>query len=66
MPANWSALVMSWLPFVLLILVWVFLSQRLRGTNVQQMNRYYEEMQRMNTLLDRIAVALEKRAGTSA
>ena len=66
MPADWSALFVNWLPFIVLILVWVFLSQRLRGTNVEQMNRYYEEMRRMNALLDRIAVALEKRAGTSA
>jgi preprotein translocase subunit YajC len=66
MPADWTTLIGSWLPFVVLILVWVFLSQRLRGTNVEQIKKYYEEMQRMNALLDRIAVALERRAGTSA
>jgi preprotein translocase subunit YajC len=66
MPADSSALLMSWLPFILLILVWIFLSQRLRGATSEQMNKYYEEMQRMNALLDRIALALEKPAGTSA
>jgi hypothetical protein len=51
---------------ILLIVLWVFWSQRLRTSNVEQMNEYYEEMQRMNALLERIAIALEKRAGTSA
>jgi hypothetical protein len=71
MPTDWTALLVSWLPFVVLILVWIFLSQRLRGGR-NRLNEFYEaqvaqvtEMQRTNVLLNRIAVALEKRAETS-
>ena len=60
MPANWFEILVSWLPFIALIVVWLFLSKAMR------MGKYYEEMRRMNALLDRIAAALEKRAGTSA
>jgi ATP-dependent Zn protease len=74
MPADWISLLVSWLPFIFLILVWVlvsvFLSQRAGGAHLERVNKFYEvqvkEMQRTNALLDRIAVALEKRAGTSA
>jgi hypothetical protein len=69
MPIDWTSQLASWLPFIALILVWVFLSQRLRAGSSRQlsrMNEFYEvqltEMQRLNVLLDRIAVALEKRA----
>jgi hypothetical protein len=62
--ANWSAVLVSWLPFLALLMVWLYL--RRTGMNKFDMNKYYEEIQRMNALLDRIAVALEKRAGTSA
>jgi cell division protein FtsW (lipid II flippase) len=70
MHIDWTALLVSWLPFTVLILVWIFLSQRAGGTRWGRMNGFYEaqvtEMQRTNALLDRIAVALEKRAETSA
>ncbi len=71
MPTNWTALLVSWLPFIVLILVWIFLSRRMGGTCwLGRVNEFYEaqvtEMKRTNVLLDRIAVALEKRAETSA
>jgi hypothetical protein len=71
MPINWTALLVSWLPFIVLILVWIFLSRRMGGTCWSgRVNEFYEaqvtEMKRTNALLDRIAVALEKRAETSA
>jgi hypothetical protein len=72
MPTNWTALLVSWLPFIVLILVWIYLSQRVGGTrsSLDRRNELYEaqvtEMQRTNALLDRIAAALEKRAETSA
>jgi hypothetical protein len=71
MPKEWIELLVSWLPFIVLILVWFFLSKRMGGTRwLGRMNEYYEaqvtEMKRTNALLDRIAVALEKRAETSA
>ena len=61
--ANWSAVLLSWLPFLAILLVWLYL--RRTGVNKFDMNKYDEEIKRMNALLDRIAVALEKRAGTS-
>lgn len=64
MHVDWTALLVSWLPFVVLILVWIFLSQRLCGRR-ERPSELYEaqvaEMRRTNALLDRIAVALEKR-----
>lgn len=60
MPANWFDVLVSWLPFIALIVVWLFLSKATR------MGKYHEEMQRTNALLERIAAALEKRGGTSA
>lgn len=68
MHVDWTSLLVSWLPFVVLILVWIFLSQRLGGSR-NRLSELYEaqvtEMRRTNALLDRIAVALEKRAETS-
>ncbi len=62
---DWIALLVSWVPFVALILVWIFLSRQL-GFRQNQWQGFYKdqlkEMQRTNALLDRIAVALEKRA----
>jgi hypothetical protein len=70
MPINWTALLVSWLPFIILILVWIYLSQRMCGNQWGKSKESYDaqvtEMQRTNALLDRIAVALEKRAETSA
>ena len=68
MPADWIiSLLVSWLPFVVLILVWIFLSQRMgSGRLVRIYEAHLKEIQRTNALLDRIAAALEKRAGTSA
>jgi hypothetical protein len=61
---------MSWLPFIVLILAFLFFSQRAGGTRWNRVNEFYEaqvtEMQRTNALLNRIAVALEKRAEPSA
>ena len=76
MPVNWTSQLLNWSPFIallVLILVWMFLSQRtgggarsLLGRTVEIYEAQYTEMQRMNVLLERIAVALEKRAETSA
>jgi hypothetical protein len=70
MPADWIAQLMSWLPFIILIVVFFFFAQRTGGTRWNRMNEFYEaqvtEMQRTNALLNRIAVALEKRAETFA
>jgi hypothetical protein len=62
MPNDWIAQFMSWLPFIVLILVWILVSRLVRNP----LNEFYKaqltETQRTNELLDRILVALEKRA----
>ena len=70
MAIDLKALLVSWLPFIILVVVWIYLSQRVGGNAWGKTKEYYEaqvtEMQRTNALLNRIAVALEKRAETSA
>jgi len=66
---EWMSLVVSWLPFLLLIAVWFWLSRRngmqARGASGASMIELYEqqvaETRRMNVFLERIAVAMEKR-----
>jgi ATP-dependent Zn protease len=66
---EWISLVVSWLPFVLLIGVWFWLVRRngmqARGSSGATMIELYEqqvaETRRMNGILERIAVAMEKR-----
>jgi hypothetical protein len=67
MRTDWTTLIGSWLPFVVLILVWIFLTQWMGpGRLVRIYEAHLKEIQRTNALLDRIAAAVEKRAGTSA
>jgi ATP-dependent Zn protease len=63
------SLLMSWLPFIILIVVWIVLSRQMKnkgtGTFGQiggQSEVQVAEMRRTNVLLERIAIALEKRA----
>ena len=66
---NWIELLVSWLPFLLLIAVWIGLSRKVgmqaRGKSGRTMIELYEqqvdESRRMNANLERIATALEKR-----
>ena len=68
---EWISLVVSWLPFVLLIGVWFWLARRngmqARGSSGATMIELYEqqvaETRRMNGILERIAVAMERREG---
>jgi hypothetical protein len=68
---DWMALAASWLPFVVLIAVWVWLSKGYRGRGRSGANwaELYEqqvaETRRMNVFLERIAVSLEKRETTT-
>ncbi|MBR0685710.1 hypothetical protein JQ594_07265 [Bradyrhizobium manausense] len=60
-------LIVSWLPFIVLIGVWVWYSRsRLRGSSGTNWVDLYEqqvaESRRTNALLERIATALEKPA----
>ena len=64
------SLAASWVPFLVLIGVWFWLSRRMgvqtRGSSGATMIELYEqqvaETRQMNTLLERVAVALETRA----
>jgi ATP-dependent Zn protease len=63
------SLLLSWLPFLLLIGVWFWFSRRMgvqaRGrsgvTMIELYEQQVEETRRMNATLERIAVAMEKR-----
>lgn len=68
MNTDFNTLLMNWLPFLVLIVVWVILSRQMKGRyplgqTGQANDAQLAEMRRTNALLDRIAAALEKRAG---
>jgi ATP-dependent Zn protease len=66
---EWLSLVVSWLPFLLLIGAWLYFSRtsgmQARGRSGVTMIELYEqqvaETRRTNATLERIAVAMEKR-----
>ncbi|HTC99328.1 MAG TPA: hypothetical protein VK734_16470 [Bradyrhizobium sp.] len=66
---EWLSLLVSWLPFLLLIGVWFWLSRsagmKARGrsgiTMIELYEQQVEETRRMNATLERIAAAMEKR-----
>lgn len=74
MQTDWVSLLVSWLPFLILIGVWFFLSRsmgmRARSASGATMIELYEqqvaETRRMNAMLERIAVTLEKRERPSS
>ena len=70
MTEEWISLLVAWLPFLLLIGALVMMARwqgmRSRGPSGHSLIELYEqqvaETRRMNVSLERIAVALEKRA----
>jgi hypothetical protein len=66
---EWLSLAVTWLPFLVSIGVWLYLSRnfgmRARGSSGVTMIELYEqqvaETRKMNAYLERIAVSLEKR-----
>jgi ATP-dependent Zn protease len=64
------SLIVSWLPFIVLVIVWVLLSRSMgmrsrspSGATLPELTeQQLAETRRMNATLERIAVALEKRA----
>ena len=64
-----QSLVISWLPFLILIGVWFWFSRRVgmqaRGrtgiTMIELYEQQVEETRRMNATLERIAASMEKR-----
>jgi ATP-dependent Zn protease len=71
MTEEWITILVTWLPFLVLIVVFIVLGRwqgmRARGPSGNTLIEIYEqqvaETRRMNVTLERIAVALEKRAG---
>jgi ATP-dependent Zn protease len=69
MQGDWLSTAVSWLPFLILMGVWFWFARssgmRARGSSGVTMIDLYEqqvaETRRMNALLERIAVTLEKR-----
>jgi ATP-dependent Zn protease len=65
---EWMSLAASWLPFLVLIGVWFWVSRRTgmqaRGSSGATMIELYEQQlvegRRMNLILERIAASLEK------
>ena len=60
------SLLVSWLPFIVLVIVWLFLARWMKEKGpwvrlADQQQAQVAELQRTNALLDRIAVALERR-----
>lgn len=53
-------LIVSWLPFIILIGVWVWLTRRGSFAKAAQLNeQQIDEARRTNMLLERIAIGLE-------
>jgi hypothetical protein len=69
--AWWVTPLVNWMPFFFLVAAWIVLTviMRRRGSNNNRLVELVEvqitEMQRTNALLDRIAVAQEKRVDAS-
>jgi hypothetical protein len=70
MSEEWVSVLVAWLPFLLLIVALVVMARwqgtRSRGPSGHSLIELYEqqvaETRRLNTTLERIAVALEQRA----
>jgi ATP-dependent Zn protease len=60
----WSALAYTWAPIILMIGFWLFFMRRMSiGRQGKYMDRSIAFMDRQEQLLERIAVALERRNG---
>jgi hypothetical protein len=74
MTEEWIAILVNWLPFLLLIVVFLLLARwqglRSRGPSGSSLIELYEqqvaETRKLNASLERIAVALENRAGQAS
>ena len=73
MTEEWITVLVNWLPFLILIVVFLLLARwqgmRSRGPSGHSLIELYEqqvaEARKVNASLERIAVALEKRASQS-
>jgi ATP-dependent Zn protease len=60
---GWVGLIVSWLPFIVLIGFWVFFMSKRGAVGKQQayVRRNIELLEQQQVLLERIAAALEQR-----
>ena len=66
---EWLSLLLSWFPFLVLIVLWVWVSRsigmRARSpsgvTMIELCERQAEEMRQINATLERIAASMERR-----
>lgn len=71
---KWIDLVISWMPFLVLIAIWFWVSRSMGmraksssgATLIELYDQQVAESRRMNVNLERIATALEKREGTKS
>jgi hypothetical protein len=71
---DWLSLLVSWSPFLVLIVLWVWISRsigmRARSpsgvTTIELYEQQVEEIRRLNATLERIAASIEKRETGSA
>ena len=65
-PDLWSVILSSWLPFIVIIVVWVVFVMRLRGKNgpsgqaLELGRQSIAEQKRTNQLLEEIKAVLER------
>jgi ATP-dependent Zn protease len=57
---DWTNLLVSWLPFLLLIGVWIFFMRKMRDANSPQ-QRALAEQRRHNDVLEKILASHEAR-----
>jgi hypothetical protein len=59
----WWNFFVSWLPFLLLLAFWVFFMKKVRmSRQAELIDRTFEHQVRVEALLERIAVSLERQA----
>ena len=62
---DWLSVLINWFPMLLLIAVWIWVMQRLKGGKIYgaYQKDVLEEQRRQTTALERIAQALENKSG---
>ena len=60
---TWWSIFVSWLPFILLLVFWVYFMKKMRASRQGELiDRNFEHMERVETLLTRIATSLERQS----
>jgi ATP-dependent Zn protease len=61
MTDAWIKLIISWSPFLLLILFWIYFMKKMRASRQGELiERTFKHYDRVEALLERIAVGLER------